>query len=89
MTTPYAKKRPGQKLDVIPRQEFELFRTRIALELETLRIQGELRGLPGSINELNLSTNENEKNILPTDKEDAQDKVAYTEEIKDSNESTR
>ena len=84
MTTPYAKKRPGQKLDVIPRQEFELFRTRIALELETLRIQGELRGLPRSNilrSELNLSTNE--KINLPTDKD------AYTEEIKDSNESTR
>jgi hypothetical protein len=82
MTTPYGRRRVAQKLEVISRQEFDLFRTRIAREIETLKFEGELRGLPDSLKEMKLE--EKEIKNLPHHKDDK--KGHNFDEIKDSNE---
>jgi hypothetical protein len=85
MTTPYGRRRVAQKLEVISRQEFDLFRTRIAREIETLKFEGELRGLPDSLKEMKLE--EKEIKNLPHHKDDKQGTDEHNiEEIKNSNE---
>jgi hypothetical protein len=87
MTTPYGRRRVAQKLEVISRQEFDLFRTRIAREIETLKFEGELRGLPDSLKEMKLEEmklEDKEIKNLPHHKDDKQEH--NFDEIKDSNE---